>query len=46
MITFYGTKMLYKKFYFFFIKYKNEQKERKFWGQKKSKKMAFIKTKK
>ena len=37
--------MLYKKFYFFFIKYKNEQKERKFWGQK-NKKYDFYKNKK
>ena len=31
---------------FFFNKYKNEQKERKFWRQKKSQKVTFIKTKK
>ena len=31
---------------FFFNKYKNEQKKRKFWRQKKSQKVTFIKTKK
>ena len=45
MITLCTPKIVIKKFYFFFTKCKNEQKERKFWRQK-NKKSDFIKTKK
>ena len=39
MITLCTHQNCYKKFYFFFVaKYKNEQKERKFWRQKNHKK--------
>ena len=39
------TQIVIKKFYFFFAKYKNEWKERKFW-RKKIKKCNFYKNKK
>ena len=39
------SKIIIKKFYFFFTKYKNEWKERKFWRQK-NKKSDFYKNKK
>ena len=45
MIILCRPKIVIKKVLLFFTKYKNGQIEHKFWRQKKSKKVTFIKTK-